>query len=168
MQAIRDIAGKSKYSTVCGKVVSTDGATCKVVRLLDGKTYENVRLNATSLVADGLVIAPKSGSYVSITSIDGETWFVSQYSQIESVTLNVEADVEINGGENGGLCITPKLKEQLDKMTARIDGIIDAINNATPTPQDGGTALQTSMKLLLATLVDRENFEGIENDRVKH
>ena len=35
----------------------------------------------------------------------------------------------MNGGENGGMINAETLKAQLDKMTKRIDTIIDALNN---------------------------------------
>jgi hypothetical protein len=170
--AIRRIAGvnvgRTLGYTYAAKVVSVAGAVCTVERLLDGKRMVEVRLNATINDSEGLVITPAAGSYVLVSCIDGDKWFVSQFSTIEKITLNVADTIEINGGTHGGLCVTPELKTQLEKMTARIDGIIDAINKAVPTPQDGGTALQTTMKVQLATLTDKENFNGIENENFTH
>jgi hypothetical protein len=170
---IRRIAGArsgsgsgSGYDTYAAKVTGITGATCTVERVLDGKKMSDVRLNATVEAADGLVIVPKIDSFVLVTNIDGDKWFVAQFSQIEKISLNVVDTIEINGGANGGTCITPELKTQLEKMTARIDGIIDAINNAVPGVQDAGVALQTTMKAKLATLTDKEDFSGIENERI--
>jgi hypothetical protein len=119
---------------------------------------------------DGLVITPKTESYVSITSIDGDKWFVSQYSKIDGLTLNVEGSVVLNGGENGGLCITPTLKDELDKMSARIDTIIKAISTAAFGSQDGGKVLQKNMKEILGGIKDenKEDFKNIENKKIKH
>lgn len=76
----------------------------------------------------------------------------------------------INGGGNGGLTITPLLVEQLDKLTARVDGIINAINNGIPAggSSDGGTALLASIVGGLTAIVDKEDFTNIENTKVKH
>lgn len=74
----------------------------------------------------------------------------------------------ISGNANGGLTITPILQQELAKLTARVDGIINAINGGVPVAQDGGTALLTSIKTALATLVNKENFNNIENTKVKH
>lgn len=74
----------------------------------------------------------------------------------------------INGEDNGGLTITPELKLQLEKLTARVDGIIDAIDNGVPVAGDGGVALQNTIKVALAALVDKESFDNIENTKVKH
>lgn len=76
----------------------------------------------------------------------------------------------INGESNGGLTITPELVTQLAKLTARVDGIIDAINNGVPAggSSDGGTALLASIVAGLAGIVDKEDFTEIENTKVKH
>ncbi len=85
------------------------------------------------------------------------------------VIANTETII-INDGENGGLTITPKLVEELQKMTARIDGIINALQNAVPatgTP-DSGAALILSIKTALETIVQKEDFSRIENEKIKH
>lgn len=78
--------------------------------------------------------------------------------------------IAYNGGENGGLTNTPELKTQLDKLTARVDGIIDAIKDPSviPTAQDGGNALWALFKGLIAQITEKESFENIENDKIKH
>ena len=53
-------------------------------------------------------------------------------------------------------------------MSKRIDGIIDALNKAVPTPQDGGAGLQTTIKTKLATILEKEDFSDIENTTIKH
>lgn len=77
--------------------------------------------------------------------------------------------VEFNGGENGGLTNTPKLKTQLEKLTKRVDDIISAINGApVATPADGGAAAQTYTKGKLALILDKENFGDIEDNKITH
>lgn len=78
--------------------------------------------------------------------------------------------IQYNGGENGGLTNTPELKTQLDKLTARVDGIIDGINSASviATPQDGGTALWALFKTEIAKITEKESFEAIEDDKITH
>ena len=77
-------------------------------------------------------------------------------------------EIIINGGENGGLIKIGELVENLDKMTKRIDGIIEAIKNSTPVAQDGGTSMKASMVAALNTLTDKENFSAIENEKIRH
>ncbi|MCT4644375.1 MAG: hypothetical protein N4A74_05250 [Carboxylicivirga sp.] len=77
--------------------------------------------------------------------------------------------IQFNGGSNGGLTVTPELKTQLDKLTARVDGIIDAVNGAQPSPSpDGGVALHNTMKAGLALITDKESFDKIENKKITH
>jgi hypothetical protein len=101
VKAIRTIVGGTGYNTCVARVRSVNGATCVVERILDGKTVDDVRLNATVAAGDGLVIVPSAGSYVLITTVDGDKWFVAQFSCVERITLNVTDTVEVNaGGEN--------------------------------------------------------------------
>lgn len=81
-----------------------------------------------------------------------------------------DGNLSINGVGFGGLLKAPELKTELDKMTARIDGIMNAINNGIPAPgaSDGGAGLHTSIKTALSSIVDNENFGSIENDTIKH
>ncbi|HEY5508408.1 MAG TPA: hypothetical protein VIK29_07050 [Paludibacter sp.] len=78
--------------------------------------------------------------------------------------------LEFNSGENGGLTNVTELKTQLDKLTARVDGIISAINSSTiiPVPSDGGAALLTLLRVQIATIVDKEDFGDIEDTKITH
>ena len=78
--------------------------------------------------------------------------------------------VEWNGGVNGGLTNTPELKTQLDKLTARVDAILDAINSPSvvATPQDGGTAMLALIRTELAKITDKEKFDKIEDILITH
>lgn len=76
--------------------------------------------------------------------------------------------VEFNKGKNGGLTNTSELKTQLNKLTARIDALYDAINNGVPIAQDGGIGFQNSMKAILSQVMSKENFEGIEDSSITH
>ena len=97
--------------------------------------------------------------------------------EVKDKTAKIDVDgttVEFDGNTttfNGGsetMANATDLKKQLEKMSKRIDGIIDAINNAVAIPQDGGTNLQTTMVAALATLVDKENFGQMIDDKIKH
>ena len=53
-------------------------------------------------------------------------------------------------------------------MTARIDGIINAVKTAAVSPQDGGATFKSNMIASLEMLVNKENFSQIENKKVQH
>jgi hypothetical protein len=73
---------------------------------------------------------------------------------------------KFNDGNLGGLVQQQVLKDQLAKVTARIDGVMDAIRNGVPVAQDGGAALQTSIVAELDLIVDIEDFSAIQNDKI--
>lgn len=76
--------------------------------------------------------------------------------------------LELNGTDFGGIVKADELKTQLAKMTARIDGIINAIQTAAVAPADGGATFKTNMVATLATLQNKEDFSQIKNDKVQH
>lgn len=97
--------------------------------------------------------------------------------EVKDKTVKIDVDgttVEFDGNTttfNGGsetMANATDLKKQLEKMSKRIDGIIDAIKNAVAIPQDGGTGLQKTMVTALATIVDKENFDQMIDDKIKH
>ena len=124
---LRRIAGQSGYDTYACTVTAVDGATCTIERILDDKEIKNVRLNATIKTSDGLVIVPKIGSVVLVTNIDGDKYFVSQFSEIEKITLNVADKVSI---KNPSYSLADAFKE-----------LISAIGNLTVTTGVGPSGI---------------------------
>lgn len=130
---------------------------------LSGTLYTDVRKKAalSGGIESGLLITPVSKSTVIVARIEeSDELYIAMYSDIESIV--------VNGGENGGLTITPELVTQLAKLTARVDGIITSIKNGIPVAQDGGLALQQSIVAGLNTLVNKEDFSNVENKKIKH
>jgi phage gp45-like len=76
--------------------------------------------------------------------------------------------VELSGTGAGGLVKAAELEFQLGKLSARVDGIIDALKNSQTAVQDGGAAYKAQIALALALLVDKENFSNLENEKVLH
>lgn len=175
VQNLRELVNASTFGFQLAKVISVSDFVCSV-ETLDNVEIENVRLNAQIDGGKGVVLTPKIGSKVIMTTIDDVNFFIVQYSELEKVDVFMQEttivitqdELVVNDGKNGGVCITPELFKNLKKLTARVDGIIDAINTAVPVAQDGGAMLQTSMKTKLATLQDKEDFSKIENEKVKH
>ena len=171
LKAISNRSGKSDNGNLffTAEVKKVDAETCDVE--VGEFTLTGVHLAAVSDENENnLIIKPKVGSVVLVCDKTGGdlTWLnVVAFSQIASVTMKVD-EIVINKGDNGGFCITPELKTQLDKMTARIDGIMDALKNAAVAPQDGGATFKLNIGLHLATLVNKEDFSNIENEKIKH
>ena len=169
--------GKQRVFIYPARVEVVKGSTCSV--RIDELPVTDVRLRAViNTNTEQVLVTPKVGSYVLVVDLSAGDYrdlaviACSEVSEVNikigntTATINAEG-VMFNGGANGGMTITPKLVEQLDKMSARIDGIIDAINNGVPVAQDGGVALQTSIKAYLAGIVDKENFDNVENEKIK-
>lgn len=116
-----------------------------------------------------------AGSYVllPVCSVDGAPALKDGDAVLWSkgggfVITRANKTVELNGTDFGGLIKIEELKKELAKMTARIDGIINAVKTAAVAPQDGGATFKANMIISLETLVNKENFSTIENQKVKH
>ena len=116
-----------------------------------------------------------AGSYVllPICSVDGAPELKDGDAALWSkdgsfVIVRSDKTVELNGTDFGGLIKIEELKKELAKMTARIDGIINAVKTAAVSPQDGGATFKSNMIASLEMLVNKEDFSQIENKKVQH
>ncbi|MDR1353658.1 MAG: hypothetical protein LBK05_10295 [Treponema sp.] len=76
--------------------------------------------------------------------------------------------VELSGTGYGGLIKAGELKAQLAVLTARLDGVIAALQNSPTAALDGGAAYKGAVSAALAALAVKENFAGIESGKVLH
>ena len=148
------------YAKVC-KVDSynEDTRSVDVSPLDETAPILNVRIIAGESETP-ILIVPKVGSFVMVTFVNETSAFVSMFSEVETVA--------IRGDQYGGLIKVEELKKQLDIVTDRIDTLFQAIKDGVVAPNDGGAAYQTSMKAILAGQVEKEKFDEIENELVKH
>ncbi len=95
---------------------------------------------------------------------------------ISADTLKLDVDgttLEMNGDKsvwNGGSETTANatyLKQELTKMSARIDGIIQAITASVVAPMDGGATYKANMTAVVSAL-QKENFSKMIDDKIKH
>lgn len=84
------------------------------------------------------------------------------------MTITTDDTLELDGNNNGGVVIAPELTKQLGFLTQRVDTIINALQNAPTAAQDGGATYKAGISAVLATIANKENFSGIESDKVKH
>lgn len=136
---------------IVGEVVKVDkkNLTCDI-RLDENLTLPGCRLNAVEMPnsTNHVTVFPKKGSYVSgIATADLRDVLIVSISEVESVEIKADK-VIIND-----------LKTQLNKMSARIDGIIDALNNCGSNAYGG--ALQAKIVTALEQLTDKENFNTL-------
>ena len=160
-KSIKELAGATdlRFETYAAIVTSVNGATCNAKRVLDDKIVERVRLNANVQEEKGLIIVPKVGSDVLITNIDGGASFVSQYSEIKKIELNVDSAIIINDGQNGGLVEIKKLEENLEKIKTYLIALEAALS--TSIAGLGGL-------LEIVSSANDISFVNMENKTIKH
>ena len=84
------------------------------------------------------------------------------------VICREDGTVELYGKDLGGIIKVDELKNQLAKLTARVDGIMNALKNSSTGANDGGAAYKAAIVAALSALTDKENFSSIASDRVFH
>lgn len=77
-------------------------------------------------------------------------------------------EVELDGKNYGGVIKVDELRTQLDKLTARVDGIMNALKNSATAAQDGGATYKAAIIVALNLLIDKENFFNIASNKVFH
>lgn len=136
------------------------------VKDMSGTLYHDVHKRAAIGVGNdakkGIVITPISGSLVIVSRIgDSDELFVEMFSEVESVVFD--------GGENGGLAITPKLVQELNKNNELLQAIVTVLlGSPIPEPGNGSpSALQTALKGAVSGKKIGD-FSKIENSKIKH
>lgn len=169
--AIREIAkGNSSFNTIIGKVIkgSVSGIFCDV-KPLDGAELKKVRLNGHT---EGLIITPADDSFVFVTLLNENDAFVSKFSTIKKVSLDVEDDIIINGGNNDGLVKIKELTDKLNGLKTSVNDLISAYNSHTHSVSTSGnataqtgTAAEIVSKALQAAAFNKSDYE---NTKIKH
>lgn len=179
--AFRKLTDSNFESFTIATVTSLDsgGETFDAEDLVNEVPIYNVRLQAVSDGSKkGVLLSPKVGSFVIVAALskDFKDSFCVMLSEIEKVSVQIgntsitidKDGVIANEGKNGGLCIVPELKAQLAKQTARIDALFSALKNSATGANDGGLVYQSNIRIALDKVADKENFENIENPKIKH
>ena len=77
-------------------------------------------------------------------------------------------EVELFGRDFGGLVKVDNLKTELAKLSARVDGIINALLVSPVTPLDGGASFKAGIAGALGAIVTKEDFSSIASGKVFH
>lgn len=157
------------------KSVNWENKTCVVEGIKDDLPFYEV-----SCGLEDRIFKPAIGSKCligSIGNVETDLYLIDVeafemcYLKVGKTTFKIDLnEIEINGAHYSGLVKAPELKTQLEKMSARVDGILNALNAAVPATgsPDSGAVLINNIKAGIAGLNDRENFNNIENKTVKH
>lgn len=147
------VAKSSGGGFIVGEVTKVDKQqhTCDITT--DGLELYDCRLS--SVTSEGtdtrVVVFPEVGSMVAGIATNGlKDVLICNCSKVESMEIKCDS-IRIND-----------LRTQLDKMSARIDGIIDALENSAVGTQDGGLTYQSNITIALGNL-QKEDFSSIED-----
>lgn len=86
---------------------------------------------------------------------------------IDGTTLEMDGDKSVWNGGSETTANATELKNQLITMSARIDGIINAIKSSAVAPQDGGATYKSNMSAIVSAL-QKEDFSNMIDDKIKH
>ena len=157
-EAIYTLAGHQPFPAVVGTVTRSDDQTADI-QPLDPTAAPLLGINLNVGETAALSYRPEVGAMVLVLLDTPTSGFVVAASS---------GKIVMNGGELGALVKIAELRTQLDKMTARIDGIIDALKNSATGAQDGGAAYKTAITAALSKLTDKEDFGNIADDNITH
>lgn len=191
--SIRHLAlrGCEMYLSICTvDSVDEDARTIDCTPIDEGAQLIGVNLQSDQNAEVGFVSFPAVGSDVVVGFINPAVAVVVLATEITKTVLTVsgteitvkdkaiditvgETTLKMDGKEviwNQGSETTAnatELKNQLETMSARISGIIQAITDAGVGAQDGGAVYKTQMSAIVSSLKE-EDFSNIIDNKIKH
>jgi len=152
------------------KSVDEQKLTCTVTDIVNEIDLFNVRINA-SLTTKKIAIIPAVNSYVLVGLLNNnkQARYIVAVSEVDKVVVDSNTSIIINGGANGGLCITPKLVEELGKTNDLLQAIVTIISG-TPINEPGNGS-QSALQAALSGAISGKalgDFSTIENKNVTH
>ncbi len=178
-QFVNDRTAQSFFLTGKVTAVDKDTATCDVSPI-DGSTeYQDVRLLPIADTSSiGILTYPKEGSIVGLIRINEEEAVVWNCQEIEHLEVEVAGKFKLvvdkdgtcsfNDGDNGGLIIVDKLRQEIDKNSQMLQTILSVLS--VPVVEAGGGAPSALQQVLNAALQGKStaNLSSITNDKIKH
>lgn len=126
--------------------VDRDKCTCTVTvsDSQSGVDFTNVPIETLIGSQASVILFPAINSACLLIFRDGDKDRpqLLKVDQVDTIVCNPITLFQFNKGENGGLPITPKLIERLNKIEADLNTVKQAFNSWTPVPDDGGAALK--------------------------
>jgi hypothetical protein len=152
------------FVIVDGKVTDVnDDFTCDIT--VQDVAYTSVPIMVLTGVQASNYPVPVVGTTCLVTFRDGNRGLpqIVAFDQIDTWKINCKTLVEFNGGSNGGMPLSPKLKDQLNKIENQQNQILSILKgiNIASTPFSF-TPLFTSINPLTPT-----TQQQIENTKIK-
>lgn len=141
-----------------GEVISVESESCTVHLITDpeGMNTEGIRLG----IAGNIQIKPKKGAICLVGHLhnnDAEG-MVLWAAEIDLMTFN--------GDDHGGILIVPKLVDELNKLKAFQQKVMQVFNQWVVSPSDGGAALKALSQQF--SNMQTPSFTDLENEKLKH
>jgi len=155
---IKEIAGKTPVPLFVAEVITVADTDCIVK--VGNVAFPDVHFFCQETEAGNLLIKPQIGSMVMVADLSGGGLRDLHIIKTDKV------DVIIFGKGDHTTAFADVLKKELKKFSKRLDDVINALNQASPDSSAG--TFSSSLKPLLAKIIDKEDFSGIENDKIKH
>jgi len=167
VEFVRDQVDKMDIRPTFGEVVSVDeNARTVEVKPDDGPEVES-NIQAKQESNAGLALVPEVGSRVIVGFLSEDYAYVVATSKVKKYLLDCD-EVTVNGGDNGGIPITPDVVERLNNVEKDINKIKQIFAAWSPVSQDGGAALKTASATWYNQQLQTTTEQDIEDTKFKH
>lgn len=174
LKSLRELCNHGDQVLVAD-VLSVDAIDDTIDISLDGLQLSDVRLRSIiDSQGNRVVIYPAVGSTVLVGRIGHSSEMYVQAVGIVDKVLCRIGDMKFQITDDGfvyneGQHTTANadiLKSQLNKLSKRVDDLLDALKMA---PADSSTGtFKAGLMPMLEKIVDKESFSGIEDNNIKH
>ena len=164
----RNVTGPVLFTA---EVKSVEGETCTVIS--GDLAIPEVLLTPADEGAEGkLVITPKVGSMVTVADLSGgrlRRLAVVHWGEVEKINMTV-GNIELNGGENGGLVNIESLKNNLESLKSYVEALKSAVSSGLNGVGTGSAASGSAGASLFNSRMasQRINFKDMEDTTITH
>lgn len=166
-QAIRDFAGTGNQAALRWAVVNEvdwEEKTMTVTGVADDLPYYDVQLGLGAMMIKPVV---ESSVLIGIIEGDEASAFLLAAAEIEKIELKTAVEIEVDGGNNGGLVLPAALTEKLNTLEEDINKLKTAVSGWTPVAQDGGGALKTALGSWAGEQLTKTVRDDLENNKIR-
>lgn len=166
-QAIRDFSGNGNQAALRWAVVNEvdwEEKTMTVTGVADDLPYYDVQLGLGAVMIKPAV---KSNVLIGIIEGDEAAAFLLAAAEIEKIELRTSGEIEVDGGNNGGLVLSVALTEKLNALEEDINKLKTAVSGWTPVVQDGGGALKTALGSWAGEQLTKTARDDLENNKIR-
>lgn len=174
MKALRELSRPDDQIMVAD-VVSVDTNNDTIDIRFDNLELAGVRLRSIiDSQGNRVVVYPAVGSVVLVGRIGASNqMYVQAVGEVDKVLCRI-GDMRLQVTEDGFVYNEGKhttanadiLKTELNKLSKRVDDLLDALKQASPDSSTG--TFKSSLMPLIAKITNRESFSDIEDEKIKH